>query len=226
MKVLIWSCCILAYSVVMAVLNFGGMSLGWIPVSLLAVLLIFLPAPALCRARGRRQRQTADPMIGAPVPKSVSSILRSRGFLAGCFTVALILSFASGGLVWREVEGQKVWDAAYIVGQNDGYKEGYGVGYEAGISASSDAVYKEGYNDGYLDGKWLYYWEVWFFRNSACIVTTGGEKYHHYGCYHIGDSSYWIYNVELAEAKGYTPCLDCWEAGLSDESPLSLPPLG
>lgn len=93
-------------------------------------------------------------------------------------------------------------------------EEGWAAGYGEGRAA--------GYGDGYTDGEALHAAEVYFFRHGACIVTTAGERYHHWGCYHIGDSSYWIYNVELAEAKGYTPCLDCWEQGLDD---LPLPPL-
>ena len=41
-----------------------------------------------------------------------------------------------------------------------------------------------------------------------------GYRYHHYGCHHIAGREYWIYNTELAEYKGYSPCIDCWEDGL------------
>ena len=107
----------------------------------------------------------------------------------------------------------------YEDGREDGKELGREEGYEAGYSDGS-AV---GYEDGYAHGRFVYYDEASFFRRSACIVTVSGSKYHHYGCHHIGDSSYWIYNVELAEAKGYTPCLDCWDQGLGDN--LVLPPL-
>lgn len=95
-------------------------------------------------------------------------------------------------------------------------------GWDAGYTEGWDAGYDCGQEDGYAEGMALHAAEVYFFRSGACIVTTAGDKYHHWGCYHIGDSSYWIYNVELAEAKGYTPCLDCWEQGLDD---LPLPSL-
>lgn len=223
MKVFIWIGCIVVYSVVVSALNLSGVGLGGVPVALLAVLLIFLPAPALCRLWDRRRQRRPEAAADPPAPaqerrsfsvERVRALLRSRPFLAACSVALLVCSFLTGGVVWSEVEGQKLWDAACIVGREEGYDDGYADGLTAG------------YGDGYSDGKWLYYWEVRFFRYGACVVTTGGEKYHHYGCYHIGDSSYWIYNVELAEAKGYTPCLDCWEAGLNNESLLSLPPLG
>lgn len=200
MKVLIWLVCILVYSAAVSALNLAGVGLGGVPVVLLAILLIFLPAPALCRLLDRRRQQHAsEPDISSPARRPLLSIVRSRGFLIGCFAVVLILSFVSGCLVWREVEGQKIWDAAYIVGQNDGYGDGYSAGLDAG------------YDDGYSDGEQADLEEITFYRNNAVLVTLGGEKYHRWGCPHVSGRSYLIYNVGLAELKGYTPCLDCWK---------------
>ena len=230
MKVLIWLVCILVYSAAVSVLNLAGVGLGGVPVVLLAILLIFLPAPALCRLldRRRQQRQEAatDPPAPAPAPAQDRRPFPVEKVLISLVVLFVIVACSLQSYHAGVEKGMLSAEALRDEISEDGYREGYGVGYEAGAAEGSDAVYQEGYNDGYSDGKWLYYWEVWFFRNNACIVTTGGEKYHHYGCYHLGDSSYWIYNVELAEAKGYTPCLDCWEDGLCDESLLSLPPLG
>lgn len=53
--------------------------------------------------------------------------------------------------------------------------------------------------------------ELIFYRSTAVIVTEGGARYHQYGCPHLGNSSFWIYNIEAAEQRGYTPCLDCYE---------------
>lgn len=47
-----------------------------------------------------------------------------------------------------------------------------------------------------------------FYHSSAVIVTEQGSQYHTYGCYHW-DYPIMIYNVENAQAQGYTPCLDC-----------------
>lgn len=226
MKVLIWFGCILVYSAAVAALNLAGVGLGGVPVALLAVLLIFLPAPAFCRLVDRRRQQCPEAAADPPAPaqerrpfpvEKVLAILCALFVLVACSLRAYHSGVEKGTLSAEALRDEIM---------EEGYKEGYGIGYEVGIGEGSETGYDEGYNDGYSDGKWLYYWEVRFFRNSACIVTTAGSKYHHYGCYHIGDSSYWIYNVELAEAKGYTPCLDCWEAGVNDESLLSLPPLG
>lgn len=90
---------------------------------------------------------------------------------------------------------------AYEEGCDDGYDNGYDDGYDAG--------YDEGFDDGYTDGYGENEDELYFWRKSAVIVTTTGEKYHTYGCYHIEGRRYWIYNIELAKSKGYTACLDC-----------------
>ena len=73
----------------------------------------------------------------------------------------------------------------------------------AGVSA--------GYDDGYIDGEQADLDELTFYRDNAVLITLGGEKYHRWGCFHVSGRSYLIYNVELAEFRGYTPCLDCWE---------------
>lgn len=51
--------------------------------------------------------------------------------------------------------------------------------------------------------------EVMFWRNYAVIVTSTGDKYHTYGCSHINEQMFWIYNIDAAKSKGYFPCLDC-----------------
>ena len=109
-------------------------------------------------------------------------------------------------------------DSTYESGKAAGYENGFDAGYSTGEAAG----YNSGYATGFADGKALYSAEVRFFRQHTCIVTTTGEKYHHYGCYHIDGQPYYIYNIELAEAGGYLPCLDCWAEGLED---LPLPPL-
>ena len=49
-----------------------------------------------------------------------------------------------------------------------------------------------------------------FFHDYAVIVTEHGTKYHHYGCYHIKDQDFYIYNIDNAKHQGYTPCKDCF----------------
>lgn len=117
---------------------------------------------------------------------------------------------------------------SYSTGYNSGYDNGSESGYEAGHKAG----YDEGHNEGYADAESAYsktiadlqdradtYQDLFFettdewlfFHNYSVIVTTTGSKYHHYGCPHLDDHRYYIYNIELAESKGYSPCLDCWD---------------
>ena len=49
-----------------------------------------------------------------------------------------------------------------------------------------------------------------FYNFHACIVTESGEKYHRYGCQYVENAtSFWIYNIEAAEGRGYEPCSVC-----------------
>lgn len=52
--------------------------------------------------------------------------------------------------------------------------------------------------------------EYGFYHRNACIVTEYGNRYHTYDCHHWKDSdTFWIYNTEYAQYKGYTPCYTC-----------------
>lgn len=56
-----------------------------------------------------------------------------------------------------------------------------------------------------------------FYRRYACIVTESGEKYHRYGCPYLSDmTSFWIYNTEAAEGRGYEPCSNCYDHTFQD----------
>lgn len=84
-----------------------------------------------------------------------------------------------------------------------GHKDGYHSGYDDGRGV--------GYNCGYLEGYNKISEEYEFFHNAAVIVTTTGSKYHHYNCHYVKNSDIYIYNIENAKYKGYTPCSDCFK---------------
>lgn len=48
-----------------------------------------------------------------------------------------------------------------------------------------------------------------FWHEYAVIVTSTGSKYHTYDCQHVDGKKFWIYNIDAAKSKGYSPCLDC-----------------
>lgn len=56
MKVLIWLACILVYSALQVVIRSQGIVLGGVPTALLALLLVFIPAPALCKLWEKRKK--------------------------------------------------------------------------------------------------------------------------------------------------------------------------
>ena len=121
-----------------------------------------------------------------------------------CFSIISVFQLGSKSAEIEKLETQL--EKQY----HDRYEEGYDEGY--------DYAYSAGYEDGETDCRSAivsaYSGEFCFFRNYACIVTEKGSRYHHYGCYHILGRESYIYNIELAEYKGYTPCLDCWDDGL------------
>lgn len=84
----------------------------------------------------------------------------------------------------------------------------YETGYSNGYNSGENNGYNEGYKDGTKDYQNLKE-KYDFYYNNAVIVTTTGNKYHRCDCYHVRNCSYYIYNIELAKGKGYTPCLDC-----------------
>ena len=95
---------------------------------------------------------------------------------------------------------------AIDVAYDEGYDEGYNKGHSKG--------YVEGHGDGYDRGYAIYEEikdEYEFYHDYAVIVTKTGKRYHRYDCYHINNRNFYIYNISNAEAKGYTPCLDCFD---------------
>lgn len=48
-----------------------------------------------------------------------------------------------------------------------------------------------------------------FYEEYAACVNEGSTLYHKYGCDYFDDSSFWIYNTDLAAQKGYRACPRC-----------------
>lgn len=145
----------------------------------------------------------------------------SRPVVSLCLAMALLFSLSACSFYSSE-EIEKIRSEAYAEGREEGYDEGHKEGYDEGKDFASQLAdtYKRKMENRETDLEQLQAEidgmlpEHIFFRNNACIVTTQGEKYHHYGCYHIQGRNYYIYNTENAIGMGYTPCLDCWETGL------------
>ena len=121
------------------------------------------------------------------------------------FAVVLLLFLVVGAVIYHNYAIENSYTDGYVNGYNNGKNTGYNQGFESGKS--------EGYTNGYNKG-YTYYEEIkdeyLFFHRYAVITTTTGKKYHRYGCYHIKGRSFYIFNIEAAEGRGYTPCLDCY----------------
>jgi len=48
-----------------------------------------------------------------------------------------------------------------------------------------------------------------FYKEYASLVNENSKKYHTYGCDDFDISSFWIYNINAAEQKGYYACPKC-----------------
>jgi len=58
-----------------------------------------------------------------------------------------------------------------------------------------------------------------FYHNGAVIVYNNNTNlYHKYGCSKVTAQEYWIYNIELAKSKNYTPCPTCFPKSKYDLS--------
>lgn len=60
MKIIIWLGCIVVYSMVVTALRMSGIILGGIPTVVLSLVIVFLPAPNLCRAWEKRKSKQTD----------------------------------------------------------------------------------------------------------------------------------------------------------------------
>lgn len=66
MKIVIWVLCVFVFSAIQTLLRMNGIMLGGLPTVLLALVTVFLPAPALCRLWGRRGKKKLPPAEEKP----------------------------------------------------------------------------------------------------------------------------------------------------------------
>lgn len=186
MKALIWLLCFFLFCVIIQF--FENIDAG--TYAFLSLVCVFALAPILCRVWDRRQRRSLSGDPDSAIPAK-GRLFRPEWVAAAFVIVALISScadyFYNSGVDAGELSADRYAEQYFT----DGMDIGYGIGYSDGQQADLE--------------------ELTFYRNNAVLITLGGEKYHRWGCYHVSGRSYLIYNVELAELNGYTPCLDCWE---------------
>lgn len=90
----------------------------------------------------------------------------------------------------------------------DGFQDGYDAAYSKGYDNGHEAGCEQGsYEETEFDSSASD--ELTWWRDHAVIVTIGGEKYHTYDCEYVQGHDFYIYNIDLAVSKGYTPCSVC-----------------
>jgi hypothetical protein len=227
MKWLVYGCGLLISSAALVALSMSGVfpALGGIGSGLLTVCVYFLgvylaPRLIIHRLQQRVSKEKPEDIVTIepnrkPVRRDVVGYQLAT-FILVCASVLFALRCGSASSEVEQLQAQL--EEQY----HDRYEEGYADAESTAYESGYDVGCKDGYSTGYADGDAAgrsailstYYNELRFFRNGACIVTEEGYRYHHYGCHHIAGREYWIYNTELAEYKGYSPCIDCWEDGL------------
>lgn len=156
------------------------------------------PEPEPSPAADLKPEPKRRPTITSSTVAYLSAII-----LLSIFSLLLIISSSVGH---NELE-KELEDARRTISELENEaSRSYGEGYDAAVEYIFPVA------DDTIDALLPLVEESFFFHSGACVVTASGSgsRYHHYNCYHLGDSRYYIYNVELAESLGYTPCLDCW----------------
>ena len=176
-----------------------------------------VPAPVIVDTPA--PEETPEEVTAEPKRKPIRRDVAGYQLAVFVLVVLLVLSALNNGSLRSDIEELQLQNEEQY---HDRYEEGYSaaedIAYENGYTAGCDDAYSTGYEEGrqygFKQGYNIYYDEIVFFSNNACIVTEEGYRYHHFGCSHIEGRTFWIYNKELAEIKGYTPCLDCWDNGI------------
>lgn len=124
-----------------------------------------------------------------PKLKQAEASKKNRNKLA--IVLAVILAISLVGNVIQAISGVALIDKVDRL--------------ETTLSASHE------YNDSLKKEKEVLFDAYLFYRFNSAIVTRTGSKYHRFDCHYVEGREFYIYNTELAEAKGYEPCSYCWD---------------
>ena len=226
MKILIWIGCVVVYSVVVTALKFGGVYLGALPVALLFLLLVLLPAPALCRVidkkrsaggeSGKSWPAPGEKLCGTPFVKAGEDVPASpapepeRAVKPKRTRLEIILSVACAVLVLTVAAlGYKVYEfremtVAFVEVNGELLEEIEALEAEAEAAKGGQQV--DSYTEGYLEAREQ-------LGLSYYIASKESDVYHRATCEYVDailerNRTYYL-SEESAVADGKIPCSVC-----------------
>lgn len=229
MKILIWLGCIAVYSVVVTACRFGGVTFGALPTVLLLLVLVVLPAPALCRQLDKKRDKKepekkpwpapGEKLCGAPFIKAGEKIpgaatpepVKKRGRTR----LEVILAVACAALVVTSaVLGYKVYEfrgmVIAFVSVNDELLQENKV-LEAQLEeARSESAGLDSYTMGYLEARER-------MGQPYYVASVNSDIFHRSSCDYVDsileeNRTYYLSKLR-AIIDGKQPCSVCMPGG-------------
>lgn len=225
MKILIWLGCIAVYSVVVTACRFGGVTFGALPTVLLLLVLVVLPAPALCRQLDKKrdkkepdkkpwpapgEKLCGTPFIkagekipGAAAPEPVKKRGRTRlEVILAVACAALVITSAVLGYKVYEFRGMVI---AFVSVNDELLQENKAL--EAQLEeAQSESAGLDSYTMGYLEARermGLPYY----------VASQESYVYHRSSCEYVDAilerNRVYYTSEESAREDGKVPCSVC-----------------
>lgn len=229
MKILIWLGCIAVYSVVVTACRFGGVTFGALPTVLLLLVLVVLPAPALCRQLDKKrdkkepekkpwpapgEKLCGTPFIkagekipGAAAPEPVKKRGRTRlEVILAVACAALVITSAVLGYKVYEFRGMVI---AFVSVNDELLQENKAL--EAQLEeAQSESAGLDSYTMGYLEARER-------MGQPYYVASVNSDIFHRSSCDYVDsileeNRTYYLSKLR-AIIDGKQPCSVCIPGG-------------
>lgn len=229
MKILIWLGCIAVYSVVVTACRFGGVTFGALPTVLLLLVLVVLPAPALCRQLDKKrdkkepekkpwpapgEKLCGTPFIkagekipGAAAPEPVKKRGRTRlEVILAVACAALVITSAVLGYKVYEFRGMVI---AFVSVNDELLQENKAL--EAQLEeAQSESAGLDSYTMGYLEARER-------MGQPYYVASVNSNIFHRSSCDYVDsileeNRTYYLSKLR-AIIDGKQPCSVCMPGG-------------
>lgn len=229
MKILIWLGCIAVYSVVVTACRLGGVTFGALPTVLLLLVLVVLPAPALCRQLDKKrdkkepekkpwpapgEKLCGTPFIkagekipGAAAPEPVKKRGRTRlEVILAVACAALVITSAVLGYKVYEFRGMVI---AFVSVNDELLQENKAL--EAQLEeAQSESAGLDSYTMGYLEARAQ-------MGHPYYVASVNSDIFHRSSCDYVDNileenRTYYLSKLR-AIIDGNQPCSVCMPGG-------------